>query len=447
MSLSEEDFLIELYREHLEESSFLYEQRLLLIDDKEVAWRDMDDFEQRLEAHIDALVLGSDLALEVCRQQAVEGNAGELHVAMRVFCRQEREDLFFETLEGIDPEDNGKQQAFIDTMKYELPDAWKESFISLLDSDDPQLCSIIATVAGYRRIPIGKLLVQALQRHASVQVIWALGRLREQGVASLLLAALGNEDEDVCSAASLALLRMGERQAVEHCLAAAGEKSWVRIPQAISSGSSAVPIILDMARSDQADPDTLLALGLLGESSAVEILLAKLAGDHAAPAVLALNLLTGAELYERVFIPEEVDEDELFPKELELYRQEGKIPTKPDGTPYGEWVTRLSQNPASWNEWWGLNRQRFAPGVRYRSGKPFSPASLLENMQHEKFPYRIRQLAYEEMVIRYDVNFPFEANLFVNEQLRILNDMANWVAANAGRFQNGAWYFAGRIIP
>jgi hypothetical protein len=68
-------------------------------------------------------------------------------------------------------------------------------------------------------------------------------------------------------------------------------------------------------------------------------------------------------------------------------------------------------------------------------------------MQHEKFPYRIRQLAYEEMVIRYDVDFPFEANLLVNEQLRILNDMANWVAANAGRFQNGAWYFAGRIIP
>jgi hypothetical protein len=266
-------------------------------------------------------------------------------------------------------------------------------------------------------------------------------------MASLLLSVLGNEDADICAAASLALLRIGEQKAVEYFLAAAGENSWVRIPQAISSGSSAVPIILDMARSGQADPDTLLALGLLGESSAVELLLAKLTGDHAAPAVLALNLLTGAELYERVFIPEEVDEDELFPEELELYRQEGKVPTKPDGTPYGEWVTRLSQNPASWNEWWGLSRQRFAPGVRYRNGKPFSPASLLENMQHEKSPYRIRQLAYEEMVIRYDVDFPFEANLLVNEQLRILNDMGNWVAANAGHFQNGAWYFAGRIIP
>jgi hypothetical protein len=201
-----------------------------------------------------------------------------------------------------------------------------------------------------------------------------------------------------------------------------------------------------MARSDQTTPDTLLALGLLGDSSVIDSLLEKLEGNLAESAALALNLLTGAELYERVFIPDEVNEDELFPEELELYRKEGKAPTKPDGTPYGEWVTRMSRDPASWGEWWRMNRQQFVPGVRYRNGKPFSPASLLENLQNEKTPHRIRQLAYEELVIRYDVDFPFEADLFVNEQLRILDDIAAWVATNAGRFQAGAWYFAGKLF-
>ena len=68
----------------------------------------------------------------------------------------------------------------------------------------------------------------------------------------------------------------------------------------------------------------------------------------------------------------------------------------------------------------------------------------LENLQHEKTPHRIRQLAYKELVIRYDVDFPFEADLFVAEQLRILDDMARWVAANDRRFTPGEWYFAGQ---
>ena len=102
------EFAIGLYEEHLEEASFLYEQRLSLLDDPELTWLDLDDFEQRFEAHIDGLVLGEDLALEVCKQQASAGDFGELHAALRVFCRQKRLDLVLETIEQIDPEEAGK---------------------------------------------------------------------------------------------------------------------------------------------------------------------------------------------------------------------------------------------------------------------------------------------------------------------------------------------------
>ena len=35
------DFETELYQEHLEEASFLYEQRLTLFDDPEITWLDI----------------------------------------------------------------------------------------------------------------------------------------------------------------------------------------------------------------------------------------------------------------------------------------------------------------------------------------------------------------------------------------------------------------------
>jgi hypothetical protein len=92
-----------LYQEHLEEASFLYEQGLALLDDPEITWKDIGEFEERFEAHIDALVVGEDLALKVCRTQAREGDFGELHAAVRVFCRQNKGDYVAETWRDLDP--------------------------------------------------------------------------------------------------------------------------------------------------------------------------------------------------------------------------------------------------------------------------------------------------------------------------------------------------------
>jgi hypothetical protein len=43
-------------------------------------------------------VVGEDLALETCKQQTSENDFGELHAAMRVFCRQNRLDLVLKIL-------------------------------------------------------------------------------------------------------------------------------------------------------------------------------------------------------------------------------------------------------------------------------------------------------------------------------------------------------------
>ena len=103
---------------------------------------------------------------------------------------------------------------------------------------------------------------------------------------------------------------------------------------------------------------------------AVEALLYHLeTGALAEPAALALHLLTGAELYEDVLIPEAIDEDELFDDELEALREKragldsGETAPEGDGTEVrGTTLTRLTQDLETWRAWWGQRAWRMRSG-------------------------------------------------------------------------------------
>jgi uncharacterized protein (TIGR02270 family) len=451
MTQTMSDFATGLYEEHLEEASFLYEQRLSLFDDPEITWKDIEDFEERFEPHIDGLVVGEDLALDVCKQQAKEGDFGELHAAIRVFCRQNQKELVLWVLEELDPEDAEKIQAVSDALKHELPLSWQNEFIQMLSKGDPKLTLISAKLVGYQRLPAGKELLQALQRNNSESLstlIWVLGRLREKDARALLIFKnyLQHEEESVRPATALALLRIGDLQTLDHCLRSAHSENWPLLPLGLGGNRSIVPVLLKRASDDKASADCLTALGLLGDISAIEPLLNHLTNAELAEfAATSLNLITGAEIYEEVFIPEEIWEDELFEEELEKFKQ-GQVPTRPDGQPFGITITRLSQKPEDWQKWWAENRSRFDPGIRYRNGKPYSPACLLENLESAKSPRQVRQLAYEELVIRYGIDFPFETDMFVAQQKQAMAKYAEWIKANGSRFHVGEWYFAGQLM-
>jgi len=431
---------------HLEEASFLYEQCLTFFDDPEITWIDIDDFEERFEAHIDGLVVGEDLALEVCKQQATEGDFGELHAGVRVFCRQNRKDLVLDILGQLDPEDAMRLKAASDALKYELPDEWQNEFIQLLLGEDPKLVSMMSEVAGYRRMPAGNELLQAIRKSkpdSLPSIIRALGRLREKGAGTLLPEYLEHDDETVRSETALALLRIGDSQTINRCLRSAVSKNGQLLPLGLGGDRSAVPVLQKVVSEDGATPEGIIALGILGDRSALDILLSKLSDKNLAEsAAMALNLITGADLYEEVFVPEVIEEDELFGEELEDFRQ-GKVPVRPDGKPYGTTITRITQKPDDWRNWLRENGVRFKPHIRYRNGKPSSPVCLLENLESEKSPNKVRRLAYEEMVIRYGIDIPFETDMPVAQQKMVLAQFANWVHAKGSLFQEGTWYFAG----
>lgn len=442
-------FHVELYEEHLEEASFLYGQRLTLFDDAEVSWVTVGEWDERLEAHIDALVIGEDLALEVCVKHAVEGDFGELFAAACVFCRQQRFDLLREVIAALDPEDPEKLQAMADALKYECPAGWQPELLRVLPAEDPRMRFLQATLCGYRRMREAREWNRILEGDTSAltgRIAWACGRIGDRETKTLLRNVTVHEDVAVRSAASLALLRLGDHQFVQESLGTGADRSsqWQTI--AVGASRGLVNLILRNVARQISSTDELIALGLLGDVTAVPVLLMHLSQEELAPAAaLGLNVITGAELYEKAFIPEVMDEDELFEVEKEQVKK-GQPVLRPDGKPYGENVVRLSQKPEDWQSWWTANKPRFQASFRYRSGVPFSPGALVENLAFEKMPRKVRQLAYEELVIRYGADIPFETDMPVKQQHAAIAKWKEWVTANEGRFKPGEWYLGGQLM-
>jgi uncharacterized protein (TIGR02270 family) len=446
MSTSLKQFYIELYLEHLEEASFLYDQRRALFHNPEIPWPRIGEFEERFEAHIDALVVGGDLALDVCRKQAAEGDAGELHAAVRVFCRQDRKDLFHKALEAVDPADADKARALGDALAHELPVSWQPDLLAMLKAGDAGRIPWIARAAGFGRLKdfdlvpaLSKVPVEGLHI-----LFWALGRLGDASAcAALHQNGLKHEDPGVRKAAALALLRLHDLQITQHCLKRAHQENWALLPLALGGGRFAGQVALDALGASKPTDEGLLAVGIAGDPAAVEPLLEHLGNpESAAASALALHLITGADLQETVVVPEPVDEDELFDEEREKLKKGEPLPGP--GGRAGTEVTRLSQDPLVWQKWWTANHGRFRK-VRHRLGKPFTPACLVEQLENEMTPHRLRGLAYDELIIRYKIDVPFETDFLATKQQAALAEMRRWLQASANRFQEGAWCFAGQV--
>jgi hypothetical protein len=214
-----------------------------------------------------------------------------------------------------------------------------------------------------------------------------------------------------------------------------------------------LPLSVSGARSDAAlllDPDqaitaeTVLALGLFGDLSAVRFLVDRLSHQDFAPAAAtALHLITGADLREEAFIPEAVGEDELFADELEIYRATGESPRHPDDRLFGTTVQRASRDSGAWNAWLETHKSLFNPAQRYRLGKPLSLSTLVDTLVSSSFSRQVRSLVGEELLIRYRVDVPFEADMWVCDQKKQINAIARACRASEPSFQAGEWYFAG----
>jgi uncharacterized protein (TIGR02270 family) len=441
-------FNIALYEEHLDEAAFLYQQRVAYLFDPELTWVDLQGYEERLEAHLDALVVGSTLALEVCRQHCARGDFGELHAALRVFCRQDRSDLAYAVLQNIDTAEEPVVQAVIDALKAECPAAWHDDLLRIMLGKRKDLVPALAETFAYRRVPVEDTLLRVLPNCEEVQlprVVRALGLIGSGKARAALAPHLRSENLTIAEAACRGLARLGDYQALRHGMLVAQLRPWPIVALGVGGDHTAVNVLMDLAKGDKVSDEALLALGMLGDLRSVSTIFNCLANpERAMAAAVALQTITGAALYEKVFLPDKVDPDELFPEERKKYEETGEAPKRADGQPFGSNVTQLSINPATWRAWLTEHKAQFDPKLRYRHGKPLSPAAALEALLEEHTPNRVRALICEELVVRYRAPVALEIDMPVREQRKHLADLAQWVQSNGQKFALGVWHFAGR---
>ena len=436
-------FLIGIYLEHLEEASFLYEQRLGLIEDAEVTWVDLNDFDVRFESHVDGLYLGKDLALAVCKQQTTEGDAGELHVAMRVFCRHDKLDLALEVIEALDPEDDARILAVQNALAFELPDSWLVPLLSKYKDQGGIYRHIMPYVFGFQRRLVSNTLLPMLSSDQAANVIWAMGRVRETQVIQVL-GSFHNLEPSAQQEASLALMRIGYSQVSTLIAKLIPDQTWALLHVGFCGRRADVNMVRKSMVEQDPSREGMLALGLLGDPVVVPFLIQHLEHETVAEAVShALFLITGAEIIEETFVPEQIDEDELFEEELEALKN-GESLYEPGEEP-GNMLVRISQDIIQWKSWWEKNRGQYTTGLRYRYGALHAPASTLKAMKSEFAPNALRRLLYEELVITYALDVPFEVEMTVEEQLKAIARYEALIQENTTEYAPGKWYFAGRL--
>jgi len=436
-----------LYAEHLEEASFLYEQRRALLVNPELAWTQIGDFEGRIEAHIDALVVGGDIALDVCRERVAEGDPGELFAAVCVFCRHAFAPLLAELLQGLDYEDPNRVRALVDALKYELPESWHDPCRRAIGQSEDRRKMLLAEVIGYRRMHGVHLasLLSGSRPDAQRALLWAIGRTRETGAGDAIRPFYRATDISVLSTALRTGLRIHDPEALLNLRTNASAGQSLSIDLALAGGRPDISHLL--ARLQHAEPavDVVAALGLLGDLSAVRPLINALSVETLAPtAAEALHLITGAPLFEGVFVADEPKEDELFDKEVRALREQGQVPRRLNGEPFGAKVHRLSIEPTTWQAWLQQHSAEFSADRRYRNGRLYSPIVLLDCLKSDTFPKAYRSLVAEELVVRYGIDLQFEADLLVGSQRSVLLAAEATVSDREAAFDAGRWYTFGR---
>lgn len=450
MGISLRLFRIGLYEEHLEEAAFLYSQCGTLAQRPDLAWTRLGDFEERLEAHLDALMVGGELALEVCQRRAQEGDEGELFAAVAVFCRHAEAPLLATVLQDLDYSDPKRVQAVCDALKAGLPQVWQEPCLRAIGRGQGTLLSLLGTVIGYRRIPGAEALLQPLTRAVAAEqsvLLWAVGRSRVRGAVEAAQSFTQAADPSVRAAALRTALRLQSPQAWSdlYALARAGQAPPVEL--GLAGERSVVPALVTRLDAPEVTGDVLMALGLLGDLSAVRPLVKMLPHESLGQAAAqALYVITGAPLFGDVQLPEQPDEQELFEHELQEYRRTGALPRRADGSPFGATVRQLSLDPQAWNAWLQTNAGGFSAELRYRLGRAYGPRLLLQGLVSEVYPKAYRGLAGEELLIRYGVDVALEVDMPVTRQMQLLRAAADRVAQIEQRVEPGRWYVAGRLV-
>ncbi|OUS25275.1 hypothetical protein A9Q99_22040 [Gammaproteobacteria bacterium 45_16_T64] len=446
MAITEQQFLIELYAEHLEEASFLWEQRNAAQQDSALTWMSVANYEGRLDAHLDALVIGRELAFGVCQEREIEADAGELYAIVSVYCRANNLQALFTSLEQLDYEDAEKVAALLGALIDHAPLQWQETLSKVKLESKTMAIPIIVPFLCYSKQSLSEQHVGLVAEMLSnnTQILHYLKSMDMMGLYDSVTPLLFDEDKSTRELALVFLLFQGQPQIVNYTLNHLN-RDLLPLPALTLAADPSMLALLSNTQFESNVEGAIKAMSYMGTRECIPILLRFLGGDHSAVAAQALFVVTGAPLFEEIFEAEEMTEDDVFPEELAAFR-EGKLPTRVDGKAFGCNVSALTEDREHWMLWLKQHEVNFQAQKRYRFGGPITPLSLCQILESSYSDYEVRQHTYQELVVRYQCTLPFSVNDWVHKQYRDLAEIKRWAQSVNDHYAPGDWFLFGEVV-
>jgi len=469
--LSASAFRRGLYAEHHEELAFLYDQITRLRSDEATTLSRIVEFEARLVAHLDALVIGDDLAAaEVLRCHDDEAPGHWYAAALLACARRDRASL--EALlarasaraEGVLPE--ALAAAFADALRHAMPIDWATQLPVWIGGAQEPLRGWLADAAAARGMlaaanwsaawlgSVGRI----RGREPSQTLMLAFGRAGVPGVSNHFVAIASQVDADPpLRAAALHALAVRHRETALELARDAIDVPLVshRLLGLCGDATHAAALLRCLDVPGSSNAQTLLALGLIGALPAVRPLigvLARMRGQPAsAAAATALHWITGAGLTESVSAADaeadEVTEDEQRPPGAGDPERTGIAMTRlrPGAAPLVATteralprLKRLSRDPDAWSAWLVQAAGRFQAGQCYRFGVPQTARALADALADEAHGATYRAWAAEEIVLRWHAPHRLDLRATSGRQERAIGRILEWAAVGAGAGKRGS---------
>ena len=121
------EFSQELYLEHFSEVSFLYESRSQYLHSDKLQWHELEEDEKRIEAHLDALVIGETHALTLILSLCKDGELHAFYLAACLYCRHRDIRGLFKFFTQLNHENLAELHAVRDGLIQEWPNDWFSS--------------------------------------------------------------------------------------------------------------------------------------------------------------------------------------------------------------------------------------------------------------------------------------------------------------------------------
>ena len=411
-------FYRSLYEEHVEELAFLYAQRCAALTDPAWALSDLFGLEARLEANLDALVLGGEWARQVCQEQLGSDDVGALYGAVRVLARHQAYKAIGLVVAALDCDDGPRWAALGEALLAEaVGPQWAAPMDQWLQQlHDPRLQATLARVAGLRGLPVGESIHRVAQSAPEGQVgeaIVALGRLGFRPAEMLFYRYLQGATPANAQRAALAALRLGNTATRAKLVQYAGQGSWAALPLALA-GHLLEAKRLGLWAAD--DPSVILALGLHGGREACEVLVQLLTVTASAEqAAAALDLVTGAGGL--VEVP--VEASALSGSEDD------------DGGLAVRWQQQTA--PEYWRQQLGELERR----GHWANERPVTAQVILQALQNTRLPLEWRESLADGLALRFAEGFGYAPYFSVIEQQRACARFHAWIHKGGGDARHG----------